>query len=130
MSTLNPAQIAIALRKTPVVLKRAKETFTYNPDTYDEVIEKMFRRKWLDEETFPQRAKEIWSALFQPCIGNCPAIEDVPLLMSVVENTKSDVLRDKAIVALKLHLVDCSGTDGSLKFTVQEVLNNLQEVAA
>jgi hypothetical protein len=64
---------------------------------------------WLDEETFPPRSKEIWSALFQPCIGNSPAFEDVPLVIAVAENTKSEVLRAKAIVALKLHLVDCSG---------------------
>jgi hypothetical protein len=129
MSTLNPAQIALALR-TPVVQKRAKEEFAYNPDTYDEVIVKMFKRVWLDEETFPPRAKEIWSALFQPCIGNSPAFEDLELLMSVAERTQSEVLRAKAIAALKLHLVDCSGTDGSLKAKVQEILNSLQEVAA
>jgi hypothetical protein len=129
MSTLNPNQIALAIKK-PVVLKRAKEEFVYDPSTYDKAIEGMFRRKWLDEETFLPRAKEIWSALFQPCIGNSPAFEDIPMLMSVAERTKSDVLRTKAIAALKLHLVDCSGTDGSLKPKVQEILNSLQEVAA
>jgi hypothetical protein len=130
MSTLDPTQIAVALRKTPVVLKRVKETFTYNPDTYDEVIEKMFRRKWLDEETLPPRAKEIWSALFQPVIGNCPAFEDLELIMSVAVRTKSDTLRTKSIAAMKLHLTDCSGTNDELKGKVQETLNNLTGVAA
>jgi hypothetical protein len=124
-STLDPAQLAIALKR-PVALKRAnKEELIYDPDTYDKAIEGLFRRKWLDEETFLPRAKEIWSALFQPVIGNSPSFEDVPLLLSVVEDTKSDVLRDKAIVALKLHLVDCSGVDDSLKSKVQEILNGV-----
>ena len=119
-STLDPNQLA-SFTKQPVAIKRA-ESFTYDP-SYDKQVEGMFRRKWLDEETFKPHAKRIWSALFQPVIGNSPAFEDVPMLMSIVENTQSDVLRGKAIAALQMYLVDCSGVDGSLKSTVQQLLN-------
>ena len=129
MPRLSPTQIAIAL-KTPPVPKRTKEIFQYDPTTYDAVIVGMFGRVWLDEEVFPPRAKEIWSALFQHCLGDSVDFDDVPLVLGVAERTKSDVLRKKAIRALEMHLIDCSGTDDSLKPNVKELLRNLQEVAA
>ncbi|WP_433965141.1 hypothetical protein [Tunturiibacter gelidiferens] len=126
-STLDPNQLA-SFTKQPVNVKRTKEEFVYDP-AYDKHVEGMFRRKWDEEETFKPHAKQIWSALFQPVIGNSPAFGDVPMLMSIAERTKSDVLRGKALACLKLHLMDCSGVDGSLKDRVQETLNNVTGVA-
>ena len=110
MPKLTKLQIEHALR-TPATPKRNKEAFRYEAAIYDDVIVGMFGRVWLDEEVFPPRAKEIWSALFQQCLGDSIDFEDVPLVVAVAEHTKSETLRAKAVCALKLHLLDCSGTE-------------------
>jgi hypothetical protein len=131
MPRLNPTQIAIAL-KTPRVPKCNKDIFVYEPAIYDALIEGMFGRRWGDEhdETFPPHAKEIWSALFRQCLGDSIDFDEVPLVIGVAERTKSDVLREKAVRALEMHIVDCSGTDDSLKPKVKETLTTLREVFA
>lgn len=126
MPQLSDFQIAVALR-TPA---KAKPTpaFLYDAANLDEVIAGMFHRRWDENENFPPQATRIWSVLFRSSgLGDAPDTSDVPMLMAVAENAKSDDLRHRAHVALKLHLADCSDSDSSQKTQVQILVNCLEK---
>jgi hypothetical protein len=109
-----------------VVARVAKAKVVYNPDVYDSVLEQMFNRRWDADEQFPPFSREIKSALH--CLLAPPEFEYVPVLIDILETTKSEFLRSQAIGALKTHLSDCSGTDSSLKPRVSELLNSLNSL--
>jgi hypothetical protein len=86
----------------------------------------MSNRRWDEMEVFHPLSKKIYGTLSNVAVlGNNPGFDDLPILMAVAKTTNHPVLRHKAVVALDLYLIDCSGTDASMKPEVNQLLESL-----
>lgn len=129
-STLNPAQLAQALRRTPVatapLTAKTVARFSYDPDQMDDVLDLMFGRRWDVMDSWPPRTTSLWSALNSCTLGrSLDGLDEVRMLQAVAENTKSAHLRYRAIAGLQAYLADCSSISTVLKPEVQRLLESL-----
>jgi len=72
---------------------------------FDESTEALFGRVWQDEDFRPDTAMRLREVLGWHLIGNDTREGDLPLLASVVRNSWSQMLRDRATAALNYYKV-------------------------
>jgi hypothetical protein len=113
------SQIAATTSTAPPVRVANQPREQWDPN-FDDAAERMFGRVWEEVDFHPLAAKRLREVLGGAILGNLPKVTDLGLLISVVQRTRSEKLRDRAYSYLAYHLRE--GTTDDRKTEIADLL--------